>query len=250
MMGEPKMKFVLSMATLAVCVVLLLALARPSVLNAMPAQDMAPGANLNCSSEDGGRKFCPTNTKGGVQLVKQRSGSPCIFDQTWGYDNRGVWVDRGCRADFAVGFTGGSGGPEWGGWGQNYNVYCASDDGRRNRCPVDTSGGVRIIRKRSDAACEFGSSWGWDRHGIWVDNGCRADFEIGQAGWQPPQERVIYCASDDMRRNFCKVNTRDGVQIIRQRSEADCIYGRTWGYDRRGIWVDRGCRADFSLVGR
>src|ERR1700739_2105260 len=113
MMGEPKMKFVLSLflATLAVCVVLLLALARPSVLNAMPAQDMAPGANLNCSSEDGGRKFCPTNTKGGVQLVKQRSGSPCIFDQTWGYDNRGVWVDRGCRADFAVGFTGGSGGP-------------------------------------------------------------------------------------------------------------------------------------------
>jgi len=60
---------------------------------------------------------------------------------------------------------------------------------------------------------------------------------------------TIYCASDNMERNYCNADTRNGVRIIRQRSESDCIYGRTWGYDRRGIWVDRGCRADFE-VGR
>ena len=27
--------------------------------------------------------------------------------------------------------------------GRGYNVYCASDDGRRNWCPVDTRGGVK-----------------------------------------------------------------------------------------------------------
>ncbi len=53
-----------------------------------------------------------------------------------------------------------------------------------------------------------------------------------------------------MHRNVCKVNTGQGVRIIRQRSESDCIYNRTWGYDRRGIWVDRGCRADFAIGGR
>src|SRR5260370_3009624 len=95
----------LLLAALALCAVLLPALTRFSVLNAMPAQDMAPGANFNCSSENGGRKVCPTNTGGGVQLVKQRSGLACTFGETWGYDQRGVWVDRGCRADFAVRYT-------------------------------------------------------------------------------------------------------------------------------------------------
>jgi len=36
-------------------------------------------------------------------LIRIRSEAPCVFGQTWGFDDRGVWVDRGCRADFAVG---------------------------------------------------------------------------------------------------------------------------------------------------
>ena len=60
-------------------------------------------------------------------------------------------------------------------------------------------------------------------------------------------KQTIYCASDDMRRKTCPINTQGGARIIRQRSDADCIYGRTWGYDARGIWVDRGCRADFEV---
>jgi Protein of unknown function (DUF3011) len=50
-----------------------------------------------------------------------------------------------------------------------------------------------------------------------------------------------------MRRNSCRVNTSGGVRLVRQRGDADCIYNRTWGYDRGGIWVDRGCRADFEV---
>jgi hypothetical protein len=231
----------------------------PPTLNAAPPQSMAPGANFNCSSDDGRRKYCPADTRGGVQLVYQRSGSACTFNQTWGWDRKGVWVDRGCRADFAIGFVSGPqpgrppmpgpppAPPSWPGWGNNYNVYCASDNGGRNRCPVDTRGGVRLVRQRSGSPCSFGSTWGWDRHGVWVDRGCRADFEIGQAGWNPPQQGVVNCSSDDGRRNVCAVNTMGGVRIIRQRSDADCIYRVTWGYDPRGIWVDRGCRADFEV---
>jgi hypothetical protein len=50
-----------------------------------------------------------------------------------------------------------------------------------------------------------------------------------------------------MSRNFCNANTSQGVRIIRQRSDSDCIYNRTWGYDRSRIWVDGGCRADFQI---
>jgi hypothetical protein len=208
-----------------------------------------PGGRITCASDDMRRKYCAVDTRGGVQLVNQRSGSPCVFGQTWGWDKRGVWVDRGCRADFMIGYYGGNnpGGPGWPGWGNNYNVYCASDDGRRNNCPIYTGGGVRLVRQRSGSPCVYGQTWGWDKRGIWVDRGCRADFEIGQSGWQPPSQQVVYCASNNMGRQVCPANTRNGVRIIRQRSDSDCIYNRTWGYDNRGIWVDRGCRADFEL---
>jgi hypothetical protein len=75
-----------------------------------------------------------------------------------------------------------------GGWsgngGGNYGgqrIYCASDDGRRHTCPINTSVGiVRLLNQKSGAACVQGRTWGYTRNGIWVDRGCRADFEVGR----------------------------------------------------------------------
>lgn len=137
--------------------------------------------SFTCSSEDGRRHYCAVNTSGGVRMVRQRSGSPCIQGQTWGYDRRGVWVDRGCRADFVAG--GGRPGagprPPYGGGGPVQTITCSSDDGRRHYCGVDTSRGVRMLRQRSGSPCVQGRTWGYDRRGIWVDRGCRADFTVG-----------------------------------------------------------------------
>ena len=36
-------------------------------------------------------------------LSTQLSSSGCYQGDTWGYDNRGVWVSGGCRADFSSG---------------------------------------------------------------------------------------------------------------------------------------------------
>ena len=59
-------------------------------------------------------------------------------------------------------------------------VQCNSDDGRRHHCGIDTSRGVRLSRQRSGSACTPDYSWGFDQRGIWVDRGCRADFEVGR----------------------------------------------------------------------
>jgi hypothetical protein len=128
-------------------------------------------------------------------------------------------------------------------------IYCASDDMEHVWCPADSRFGVRMIRQRSQAGCIQGQTWGYGKRGIWVDRGCRADFRV-TGDWQSRAAALIYCPSDDMSRNFCRIDTRDGVFIIRQRSEADCVFNRTWGYDRDRIWVDRGCRADFEIVDR
>ena len=140
-------------------------------------------------------------------------------------------------------------------------ITCSSDNGKRNYCPANTQGGVSMQRQRSDARCQQGYSWGYDRRGIWVDRGCRADFRIntyrpggpgygpGGPGYGPggPGGQMITCSSDNGRRNYCPANTRRGVQLVKQRSDARCTQGYSWGYDQRGIWVDRGCRADFVV---
>jgi DUF3011 family protein len=59
--------------------------------------------------------------------------------------------------------------------------------------------------------------------------------------------RMVSCSSDDGRRRYCDADTRGGVRLIRQRSDVPCERGSSWGFDDRGIWVDRGCRADFAL---
>ena len=238
------MKFRLVGIALVCCLLALVVALSFSGRSSAAPQLSAQSMSVTCSSDDGRLNRCDVDTRGGVQLTRQRSGSPCTFGYTWGYDERGIWVDRGCRADFQVGHA------QWPGWGQAYTIYCASDDMGRQFCPTDTSGGVRLARQRSQADCIYGRTWGYSRQGVWVDRGCRADFQLGGSGWNGSSSyKRVTCSSDDMRRHYCKVDTRRGVQLIRQRSDADCVYGQTWGYDNRGIWVDRGCRADFQLGG-
>jgi hypothetical protein len=71
----------------------------------------------------------------------------------------------------------------------------------------------------------------------------------GLGGRPRPDSGVITCASDDGRRVSCEADTRGGVRLVRQISGSPCQEGSTWGYDKRGIWVDRGCRAEFDVSG-
>jgi hypothetical protein len=211
-----------------------------------------PGT-VYCASDDGRRNYCNANTRGGVRLTRQRSGSPCTQGQTWGWDNNGIWVDRGCRAEFTVG-NGGSGG-NWGGSGNGSGtVYCASDDGRRQTCSMDTRGGVRLVNQRSGSPCNQGQTWGWNNGSVWVDRGCRAEFASGGGNWggggggNGGNSGTVYCASDDGNRHSCSMNTSGGVRLTNQRSGSPCTQGQTWGWDRNGVWVDRGCRAEFQSI--
>ena len=64
---------------------------------------VAQSNSLTCSSNDGAYHYCRANTQNQVQLTLQLSGSPCQQGFSWGYDYRGIWVDRGCRAQFQYG---------------------------------------------------------------------------------------------------------------------------------------------------
>lgn len=135
-------------------------------------------------------------------------------------------------------------------------IACHSNDRRTQVCGVDTRGGVRLVRQESKAACVEGRTWGVDHRGIWVANGCRATFEVGgrygggpgYGGGYDRQGQVIRCESTDNRPRFCRVP--GGVRqadIHRRLSRAGCEFDYSWGYQRDGIWVERGCRAEFRV---
>jgi vacuolar-type H+-ATPase subunit E/Vma4 len=68
--------------------------------------------------------------------------------------------------------------------GLSQRVRCESQSSdRRTYCSADTRGGIRLSRRLSDSECVQGSSWGYDATRVWVDRGCRADFELGNGGY-------------------------------------------------------------------
>jgi hypothetical protein len=63
------------------------------------------------------------------------------------------------------------------------------------------------------------------------------------------QGRTIRCESNNGKYNRCPVPWRD-AQLAKQESKGACIRGQSWGVDRQGLWVDRGCRGVFAEGGR
>lgn len=59
------------------------------------------------------------------------------------------------------------------------SIVCESVNGNSRTCPANTGDGVRLSVQYSKASCRRGSSWGTNRRGIWVSNGCRAQFDLG-----------------------------------------------------------------------
>lgn len=166
-------------------------------------------------------------------------------------------------------------------------LRCESVDNGTTRCPADTRDGVRLSRQLSRDDCEQGRSWGYDRHGIWVNDGCRAEFIVydgrGGRGYDDDNRRRDDYRQDDYRDDYRRDPYRDdsrggyddrrsgrqtllrcesqdrgytrcrarigsgGVRLVRQLSDKRCEYERSWGFDRDNIWVDKGCRAEFVI---
>ncbi len=140
-------------------------------------------------------------------------------------------------------------------------IVCESWQFRPNNCPADTRGGVRLLQQ-TGGICTQGQTWGFTPRGIWVNNGCRAIFAVvgGRPGFgsgpgggggfpdapvQGGRPRFIVCESWQFQPNRCATDVfqRPQVDVI----AGNCIEGRTWGWDRGGVWVNGGCRARFRV---
>jgi hypothetical protein len=58
---------------------------------------------------------------------------------------------------------------------------------------------------------------------------------------------TITCGSEGGRHKTCSLREPGYVSVARQISGARCEQGRSWDFDRREIWVDHGCEAEFRV---
>jgi len=76
-------------------------------------------------------------------------------------------------------------------------LKCEANNNNRKYCGSYRPGEVRLQQQISGSPCREGQTWGVDRQGLWVEQGCRAIFAIGRfnggpgypggGGWWEPE---------------------------------------------------------------
>lgn len=217
----------------------------------IPVPVVPPGGGyidaVECASANGRYSECPTPFRRPV-LETQLSRGACIEGETWGRNQGIVWVNRGCRGRFVEGRRGPPGpGPRPDPVGDSFT--CASEDGRRTTCRTPWGGPARLRRQLSSSACIEGQTWGTSPGVVWVNRGCRGIFEeVDFVPGYPGSAGQVVCESLNGGLRICGWNDRLGrPRLLREFSRGACIEGRSWGVDRRGLWVDRGCSGVFGV---
>jgi hypothetical protein len=65
--------------------------------------------------------------------------------------------------------------PAW----ARYTISCSSSGYRYQYCSAGTDGYARLLNQTSSSPCVQGRTWGYDNGGVWVNNGCAGNFEVG-----------------------------------------------------------------------
>jgi len=148
-----------------------------------------PGSNsniINCQSYDRSTKYCRANNLKSIKVHNiQSNRSSCKGN--WGYSDQGIWVRRGCQAEFHVTYFSGnnnnnnsnSNRPDYNpGYNDYTEIKCESKHNKFTRCNTETYRGVQLIQTLSKTSCK--NRWGFDRRSIWVKDGCRGKFRINR----------------------------------------------------------------------
>ena len=180
------------------------------LLAASFAAQTAGAATIRCESKDGSYRSCSVDTRNGVRLSRQLSSQGCWQNDTWGYDRNRIWVDRGCRAEFQIGAA----------------SHSSNNDDAVAAALIIGLVGAAVIANQHD-----------DHH----------DRNDGYGNGYGNPRNTLRCESKDNRFRYCNLPYRGHVEVYRQLSSNQCVYGRSWGLERNRIWVSHGCRADFAI---
>ena len=136
-------------------------------------------AQSDCQREVARRGYTVVSTRN----YQQYKDGWSLDIQARDYKGRTTWgtcfVDTR-SGDVSLSGFGWGGSGSWGDGGSNqaFTFYCGSPDYKYRECQLPVDGRARLTKKKSDARCVEGKDWGQRGDRVWVDNGCRAKFEV------------------------------------------------------------------------
>ena len=124
-------------------------------------------------------------------------------------------------------------------------ITCESDGGYKY-CGVETHGKAVLVKELSAGVCEASTNWAFDRRGIWVDKGCKGEFEVNDTwpGGKPggltrpapdPKAQVPAWAVGTFKGTVADWNNEDFTITIEANGIATLVRGDGTFY---GKWVD------------
>ncbi|WP_149195391.1 DUF3011 domain-containing protein [Luteimonas suaedae] len=176
-----------------------------------------------------------------LEYSEQSGGGSIPSDQLRFYldqVNRSDWTFSRIKQDIARSLGdghGGEGGPE-------PSIVCGSERGGYAECRTGWTNAA-LSQNLSSIRCSEGVNWGVRPGLVWVDQGCRARFVEAMAA-----SETVRCESPRGRRQECRTGFRGQALLTRQLSSTACIEGRTWGQSPGRVWVDAGCRGEFTRI--
>jgi Protein of unknown function (DUF3011) len=216
--------------------------ARPAVQQPKLKQPGSPGvrsAQDDCVREANRRGFAVVDTSNFQQFRDGWSLDLQVRDMRGRVSRGSCFVETGSGEVSLYGF----------GWGyddegdERMEFTCASTDRRYRECQLPIDGRVRLVKRRSDAPCIEGQTWGQRGDRVWVDQGCRARFEVQRdpsAGGA-----TLDCRSDNGRYRECQIGPGHFGRLVREYSNHRCRQDVTWGTRNGLVWVTDGCKAQF-----
>jgi hypothetical protein len=183
-----------------------------------------------------------------AKLIRDQSSRRCGPQGTWGWTDTTVWVDNGCRGEFAVTYRPAAGSEN------TRRITCGTLTSRQVTCKTEGyATSVRLVREISGNRCRKGTNWGNTDSFIWANSGCRAEFEVTyrDVGTPAPGQntRVITCGTLSGTQVTCRTEgSATDVRLVRELSNNRCRKGSSWGNTDNFIWANRGCRAEFEVT--
>ena len=139
---------------------------------------------------------------------------------------------------------------DFGGDGGGMRFDCASDGYKYRECQLPVDGRARLVRQYSNdkGPCREGYSWGQRGDRLWVDRGCRAQFEVERGAPGGGGAQYFDCRSTDGRYRECRIQGGSEAQMVRTYTNS-CRKDSTWGVRPGVVWVTAGCEAQFRAIG-
>jgi hypothetical protein len=209
---------------------------------------LAQSSIVRCESRGNSQETCPIPSNARVELARTLSQEACREGHNWGVGTSFIWVNRGCRAEFAVTSTGYQPGPGYANANPNQLRACRSEADRRLAAysydqisvePDSRQGSVAYVRWSvgpMSGLCAVAA------------NGRVLQFTTNPVGIGGGGATTRVVCESRYDRQECRVPAGATIRLIRQLGQEPCRLNDTYGQGPGYIWVAKGCRGDFEVV--